>query len=219
MTSRISLTAGKILAIDTSGTSGSMALGLAHTAWDKKAVHSELATVKLQELLDQANLQLRELEGLMVNVGPGSFTGIRVGLNLARTLSYALNIPICPLNSLELLTLQNAPDAKSAFTAIKAIQNFYYAAGFDHREGGLAQRLAPLSVEGERLPALSGEFEKVLIEGQTPGFSSELDARTQLDWLAKWPDSTTFLTWKEVRPVYIRASEAEEKLLKGLLKA
>lgn len=217
MTSPTSLTAGNILAIDTSGPSGSLALQGEEVHWNKKAVHSEIATVKLEELLEKTNLDLSDLSAIMVNAGPGSFTGIRVGINLARTLSYSLKIPICSLNSLELLAFARAK--VPCLVAIKAIQNFYYVAGFDRTAKGLVQRLAPHSVADSELPALGRDFQEILIEGHTPDFSPQLDAVIQLQWLAQWPDSTTFSTWNEVRPVYIRASEAEEKLLKGLLKA
>ncbi|NJL25094.1 MAG: tRNA (adenosine(37)-N6)-threonylcarbamoyltransferase complex dimerization subunit type 1 TsaB [Calothrix sp. SM1_5_4] len=92
-----------LLAVATSGPEGSLALARfdaggnlvssREVRWRKKAMHSELATVKLQELLRDANTPLADLTHLAVNIGPGSFTGIRVGINLARTLAYGLALP------------------------------------------------------------------------------------------------------------------------------
>src|SRR4051812_2307414 len=98
------------LAVATSGVYGSLALAGKQVMWDKKAMHSELATVKLQELLALANLTLKNLTHIAVNVGPGSFTGIRVGINLARTLAYGLSLPVAPFNSLALLAAKYLQD-------------------------------------------------------------------------------------------------------------
>ncbi len=224
MTSLTSSTAGNILAIDTSGLRGSLALASGSrrfkVEWEKRAMHSELATVKLQELLAAADIPLNSIAKILVNAGPGSFTGIRVGINLARTLAYSLAIPIASLTSLQLLAYANHKPDKNIFIAIKAIQTFYYAAGFRAAgPSGLAESLAPASIREADLATMSRQFDQVLVEGQSPGFTSQLEASFMLDLLAQRPDSITFSTWKEVRPVYIRASEAEEKLLKGLLKA
>ncbi len=223
MTSPTSSTAGNILAIDTSGLRGSLALANGSRRfkvdWDKKAMHSELATVQLQELMVKAGAPLESVSRILVNVGPGSFTGIRVGINLARSLAYSFSVPIASLNALRLLAFRDQGEAASVFVAIKAIQTFYYAAGYRTEAGGLAESPAPASVNEADLAAVSAGFDKILVEGQAAGFSAQLDATLMLDLLDRHPDRITFSSWKEVRPVYIRASEAEEKLLKGLLKA
>ena len=88
-----------LLSVDTSGLEGSLALArlengqilnLHEAQWLKKAMHSEVATVKLQELLTASQTTLKDLTHLTVNVGPGSFTGLRVGLSLVKTLAYSL---------------------------------------------------------------------------------------------------------------------------------
>lgn len=219
MTSPTSSTAGELtLAVETSSLQGSLAIGQQRVAWEKKAIHSEMATVKLQELLKLAGLSLTDIGRIAVDAGPGSFTGIRVGVNLARSLAYALNIPVRTFNSLELLAGREGTQGDSVFVAIKAIQNFYYCAGFKIGPGGPDQSLAPSSLTHGELAAAAGAYTKVLIEGDTKGFFPALDAADMLHNLARWPDRPGFLPWNSTQPVYIRASEAEEKLLKGLLK-
>lgn len=168
-------------------------------------------------MFTQASLSAKDLTHLAVNVGPGSFTGIRVGVNLTRTLAYSLNLPVFSGNTLHLLAGKGGASGESAFVAVKAIQNFYYCAGVHVTDAGLDERLAPSSQSDLDLGKLSETYTKVLIEGQTSGFSPITEASDLLHHLARWPDHSRFLSWKEVRPVYIRASEAEEKLLKGLL--
>ncbi|HSX08938.1 MAG TPA: tRNA (adenosine(37)-N6)-threonylcarbamoyltransferase complex dimerization subunit type 1 TsaB [Candidatus Saccharimonadales bacterium] len=48
----------------------------------------------LEELLKEKELELKDLTAIEVNPGPGSFTGIRVGLTIANTLGYLLHIPV-----------------------------------------------------------------------------------------------------------------------------
>lgn len=219
MTSPTSSLAGNTtLAIDTSGSKGSLALGDRQVSWEKKAIHSEIATVKLQELLASAQVPLKSLEKIVVNSGPGSFTGIRVGMNLARTLAYSLNIPVMSFNTLALLASRDGKVGDKVFVGIRAIQNFYYCSGFEVHSHGLDESLAPCSLDESELAAKSADYTKVLIEKPRSDFSPQLEAKVMLANLARWPEQTNFSTWKEVRPVYIRASEAEEKLLKGLLK-
>ncbi|HUD05819.1 MAG TPA: tRNA (adenosine(37)-N6)-threonylcarbamoyltransferase complex dimerization subunit type 1 TsaB [Candidatus Saccharimonadales bacterium] len=59
--------------------------------------HYELAETihqKLRELCEQANIKLNDIEGIVCFQGPGSYTGLRIGLSIGNAVSYGLNIPI-----------------------------------------------------------------------------------------------------------------------------
>lgn len=67
---------------------------LAHETWQ---AHRELAETmhhKLEQILNKLSISINSLEGIVVYEGPGSFTGLRIGITVANTLSYALAIPI-----------------------------------------------------------------------------------------------------------------------------
>jgi len=64
----------------------------------------------LDALLRQAGARTRELEGLAVGIGPGSFTGIRIGLATARGLALALGVPVAGVSTLDALAA-GAPEA------------------------------------------------------------------------------------------------------------
>jgi tRNA threonylcarbamoyladenosine biosynthesis protein TsaB len=66
-------------------------------AYNKWQAHFELAETihhQVLKLLEEASKTWHELEGMVVYKGPGSFTGLRIGISFANTLSYSLNIPI-----------------------------------------------------------------------------------------------------------------------------
>lgn len=216
-----------LLAVDTSGQVGSLAL--AHidgktpkqqkqTLWTKKAMHSEVATVHLQELLRDTNTGLRDLTHIVVNVGPGSFTGLRVGISLAKTLAYTLSLPVANLNSLEVQAFRHSQPGEKIFVAHKAVQTFYYVASLERTQTGVITRLSPRSADENELSTLAAGCSKTLVEGKSDSFSSSTEALHMLDLMAASGFSTSFLDWKAIEPLYLRASEAEEKLKKGLLK-
>jgi tRNA threonylcarbamoyl adenosine modification protein YeaZ len=63
--------------------------------------HAEAIAPMVQEVMAEAGVPLRDLTGVAVTVGPGTFTGIRIGLALAQGLSAARNLPLLPLTSMQ----------------------------------------------------------------------------------------------------------------------
>jgi len=98
----------KFLAIETSSTRGSLAFFedatcLGESFFPEGLLHGREITVHLQEMLRRAGLQPRALEAIAVGVGPGSFTGARVGVTAAKALAYSLAIPVVTESSLVVL--------------------------------------------------------------------------------------------------------------------
>lgn len=216
-----------LLAIDTSSATGSIAVAnvmeakvshLHEVTWEKRASHSEVATVKLSKLLEKASVSLAQITHITVNIGPGSFTGIRVGLSLARSLAYSLNVPLLGVNSLENLALANGREGETVFVALKAVQNFFYYAAYRLESKEISVIKAPQSAASLDLQPLSQGSTKVLIESITPTFTHKSDAPGLIQYVARFPISSVFSAWNHVEPLYIRGSEAEEKLKRGLLR-
>lgn len=98
----------KILCIDTSSNLCSVAI-LEDTTLIKKIeldnglTHSETLMPLIKELLDSCNLDLKDIDLLVSDIGPGSFTGIRIGVATCKAFSDSLNIPCIGINSLEVL--------------------------------------------------------------------------------------------------------------------
>ncbi len=70
-----------------------------------RSAASQLA-VMIDEVFQSANRKPQELKGVVVAAGPGSYTGLRIGVATAKGLCYALNIPIVSVNTLELMAYQ-----------------------------------------------------------------------------------------------------------------
>ena len=66
-------------------------------------IHSESLTLFIQDVLNQAQLALADLSAVSVSAGPGSYTGLRIGLSTAKGLCFALNIPLIAIDTLTAL--------------------------------------------------------------------------------------------------------------------
>jgi tRNA threonylcarbamoyladenosine biosynthesis protein TsaB len=62
--------------------------------------HSKVLTVFIEELVEEAGIEKKELSGIIVSDGPGSYTGLRIGISVAKGLAYALDIPIVTVPTL-----------------------------------------------------------------------------------------------------------------------
>lgn len=67
---------------------------LAYSIWQAHRQLAETIHKKIQELLESQGRKLEDVEGLVAWQGPGSFTGLRIGLSVANALAYGLKIPI-----------------------------------------------------------------------------------------------------------------------------
>ena len=62
--------------------------------------HSEILPELTKKVLDNTGLKINELDGIALSIGPGSFTGLRIGLGFSKGLAYANSLPIIPVPSL-----------------------------------------------------------------------------------------------------------------------
>ena len=97
---------------------------ISYTAWQRQ---SELMVKEIDVLLKRNNLSAKDIDELVVTIGPGSYTGIRIALTIAKTLAFALNKKIYAISSLAAL---RAVDKKT-ITAINARSNRSYVAIYD----------------------------------------------------------------------------------------
>jgi len=95
-----------ILQIETATTVCSVALAnrgevIAFKEIDQRNVHAEVITVFIDEILKSAGIKYNELDAVAVSSGPGSYTGLRIGVSTAKGLCYALDKPLIAVETLE----------------------------------------------------------------------------------------------------------------------
>ncbi|MDY0042933.1 MAG: tRNA (adenosine(37)-N6)-threonylcarbamoyltransferase complex dimerization subunit type 1 TsaB [Desulforhabdus sp.] len=98
----------KVIAVDTSTSSGSAALldgDLLVAEWSLQCAqtHNRRLLRSIDFLLQQAGWSLNDLDGFAVATGPGSFTGLRIGLSTVKTLAWSVNKPFVGISSLDAL--------------------------------------------------------------------------------------------------------------------
>ena len=132
----------RILAIDTSSAWCSVALSLGgeppllrHEPVSAGA--SQLLLPWIDELLLQAKISLKDLDAIAIDVGPGAFTGVRLGVAAVQGLAIAMQLPVIPVASLDALALQlvhtnqfKSADPKNFVIAIDARMDEVYWAQY-----------------------------------------------------------------------------------------
>lgn len=98
-----------LLLIETSTTSCSVALAenetiLACKEQNERNIHASSITLFVDEVLKSANKTIQDLSAVAVSMGPGSYTGLRIGVSAAKGLCYALDIPLIAVSTLEAMT-------------------------------------------------------------------------------------------------------------------
>ena len=104
---------------------------------DRPMKHGEQLAPLIEQALHQAGIARQDLSAIGVGVGPGPFTGLRVGLVTARTLAYVLEIPVYGVCSLDVLAVEavetGAVSAKEFLVATDARRKEVYVARYDER--------------------------------------------------------------------------------------
>lgn len=131
-----------ILAIDTSSDSMSIALKYdgeikAELNLNCGLVHSNTLMPSIKYLFEVANLDKKDLEAVAVCVGPGSFTGIRIGVATANAMALALGIPAVCVSSLEALAMNYRHTNAIIIPTVDAQRKNVYTAVYEANNGKL----------------------------------------------------------------------------------
>ncbi|MFD0863629.1 tRNA (adenosine(37)-N6)-threonylcarbamoyltransferase complex dimerization subunit type 1 TsaB [Sungkyunkwania multivorans] len=98
---------------------------------DAKYSHAEKLHVFIEEVLQAASITQRELQAIAVSKGPGSYTGLRIGVSAAKGLCFALDIPLISLPTLTILASQLSLDDGLVIPLLDARRMEVYAAVFN----------------------------------------------------------------------------------------
>lgn len=78
--------------------------------------HAKLLTVFIDELLKENDLKISDFDAIAVSMGPGSYTGLRIGVSTAKGLAYAAGLPLIAVSTLQSLALGVALQKKAEFS-------------------------------------------------------------------------------------------------------
>ena len=159
----------KLLALDTATSACSVALWsagriLAHRGRAMERGHAEVLMPMIREVLDAASCAggVRALDAIAVTVGPGAFTGVRIGLAAARAMGLAAGLPVLGLTTLEVVASAQDPAGIPLLVALDSKRADLYAQVF---EAGGAPRGDPAALLPARLAELLVPGETVAIAG------------------------------------------------------
>lgn len=124
-----------ILGISTSSNIASVALSkdaecIKELNINNNKTHSETLLPLINELLSETNIKLQDINLIACDNGPGSFTGIRIGISTVKAIAESLNIPVIAVSSLEGLAY-NIHDSECICSLIDARNNQVYCGLFD----------------------------------------------------------------------------------------
>ena len=134
-----------VLAVDTTTPDGSTALLkdgrlLMEVGSKSSLTHSERLLPAVDFMLDSCGLRKEDLDGFALAVGPGSFTGIRIGMSTVKALAYASGKPAAPVSALEALAFKLAGDGKKLICPlIDAKKGEVYGGLYESAKGGLRE--------------------------------------------------------------------------------
>lgn len=169
----------KILGIDTSSSSLSVAvmdddLLKGEFTLNHKLTHSEQMMPLLDSLLSHLELKMSDIDLIGVSVGPGSFTGIRIGVAAANAMAMGLDIPVVGISSLEAMAYTAGETAYTIVSTFDAQRDRFYFNAYKFENSELKALEAEDVLEKEDLIKKLESYDKVLLLGDAVFINEEL---------------------------------------------
>jgi tRNA threonylcarbamoyladenosine biosynthesis protein TsaB len=186
----------------------------AGTAWERSgasefARHSEVVYGLLDRALRAARVRVADLDGIAVSIGPGSFTGLRVGLTVAKVLARFGRIPLAAVPTLEAMAVEGCASSPAPvfLPCIDARRGEVYAAVYRRAGARVRKAGGPWVAGPERLAALAPAGARSLTG---PPRAATVAALGLLRLLANRRVDAARLV-----PLYLRRPQAVEQRLAG----
>ncbi len=146
----------RVLAVETSTLAGGVALldgdrVVGEYLLDVRVTHSERLLPAVDRLLADAAWRPRDLEGLAVGVGPGSFTGLRIGVAAVKGLAFALGVPIAAVPTLDAVAARVPFAALPVCAVLTARRNEVYCSLYRWEHGRFAREWDYLALSPDDL--------------------------------------------------------------------
>ena len=225
----------KILGIDTS----TMAANVAVLEDDKliceytintKKTHSQKLMPMIENMLKLSDLDIKEIDAIAICVGPGSFTGLRIGMATAKAMAHVNNIPLIGVNSLEILGANMDLCNRNICSILDAQRNQVYMNKYILKDDKITE-LEEISIKpiDELLEEISSSNEDWVLVGEAvykykekieeisnitiPSPANNITKASTLCFVArdKMLANVQVYNCYNINPMYIRKSQAEEQ--------
>ena len=225
----------KILGIDTSSMAASVAVIednklICEYKINTKKTHSQKLMPMIENMLSLSDLNVRELDAIAVCEGPGSFTGLRIGMATAKAIAHVNDIPVIGVNSLEALAANMNLCDKKICSILDAQRNQVYTGRYQY-EGTKLVEIKEIGIQqiDELLEELAQSGEQWILVGEAvykyedkireisnieiPAASNNVTKAGSLCSVAKvkFDEGKDIFDCYTVNPLYIRKSQAEEQ--------
>jgi len=189
--------------------------------------HAETLTPAIAFMCEQADIELKEVGAIAVDVGPGLFTGLRVGVATGKALAQALRVPMIGLSSLDLLAYPQRGTRRLIAAVIDARRGEVFAAFYRKGPGGVQRVSEPMVARPEEVAAdIEARGEECLLVGdgavRYAAMFSDVSRAEPASVGAAYPSAAAlvelaqpkalreeFVQPWEVQPLYLRAADAD----------
>ena len=170
---------------------------------------SKEALPRIISVFNKADITPKDLDKIIVVTGPGSFTGIRIGVTIAKIIAWSLNIPIVPISGLTAMAISNKQEGYS-MPLIDARRGFVYGALYDNDINPI---IDDIHIPLDELTKKSHDYSPITV-------ITNNEISTDYSVNSYEPDILKIVTYfknKEglnphmINPIYLKKTEAEEK--------
>ena len=172
---------------------------------------SVYTTNVVSEMFDEVNIKPNNIDKIIVVNGPGSFTGIRIGVTLAKIFAWSLNIPITTITSLEAMA-ESIDTDKLIVPIINARHDCCYAAIYNN--GDIILEGKYMNIESLKMYLMGLNKDYVFISNDSFPFETEKYNPDILKIIKKYQNKKE-INPHMVNPTYLKLTEAEENRLKN----
>ncbi len=221
----------KILAVDTSEKSCSLALvengmPLCEEFYLSSKTHSVILMDMVEHMIHhRAGISMDEIDGFAVVKGPGSFTGLRIGISVVKALAYSLSKPMAGISSLDCIAWQMSFSSLPVCVMMDAKRGEVYSAVYHFNSGLLEKKTEELAIAPRQICEMAGEnalfagsgalvFKNIITDSLgsgavfVPEFQNRINAAAVAHVLFQNPELLSF-DFSAGLPLYLRSSDAE----------
>ena len=158
--------------------------------------HSIYVTKYIDDILKECNLSPKDVDEIVVVNGPGSFTGIRIGVTIAKIFAYLEKIRIVSITSLQARVI--GIKSKYTLSTIDAKHNNYYIGLYDENYNKIVEKFSNI----DEIEEIKNKYSPEVVDT-----SKEYDIESIIEYAKKLPNENPH----SVNPIYLKSPEIVEK--------